>query len=178
MTTESAVQENGYESECSSRSEEEVAYSALEVEADAFTRFIERQRMDVMFELRRLRLGERPVTGQPNRERIETFLNNRQESQQETRVPSTRPVIPSAHSADIDALTNRRCVSAALTSSSFRQDLENAIRQSVGIRPTPARPPTVPTPVVAQQPRPQVTPVTPVIAVQQPRIEAALNIAR
>ncbi|CAF5121035.1 unnamed protein product, partial [Rotaria sp. Silwood1] len=62
------IDENGYESECSSsaRSEEDVACSALEVEADAFTRFIERQRTEVMFELRRLRLGERPVTGQHN----------------------------------------------------------------------------------------------------------------
>ena len=177
------VQENGYESECSSssRSEAEVAYSALEIEADTFTRFIERQRMDVMFELRRLRLGERPVTGQPNRERIETFLNNRQERQQGTRVPSTRPAVPSAHSADIDALANRRCVSAALTSAAFRQDLENTIRQSVGIRSTPsavaqaARPSPSPAPVIAEQARPQVAPV---IAVQQPRVEVPLNLER
>lgn len=158
MTT--ADRENGYESECSSssRSEEEVACSALEVEADTFTRFIERQRMEVMFELRRIRLGERPVTGQPNRERIETFLNNIQEHQQETRVPSTRPAVPSAHMADIDALTNRRCVSGTLSSAAFRQDLENVIRHSIGTRTVqPVQPsPRVPAPVVIQQPRPQV----------------------
>ena len=79
------VQENGDESEesSSSRSEGEVAYSALEIEADAFTRFIERQRMDVMFELHRLRLGKRPITGQPN------LRTNRNISEQPTR-KSTR----------------------------------------------------------------------------------------
>ncbi len=159
------VHENGYESECSSstRSEEEVACSALEVEADAFTRFIERQRMEVMFELRRLRLGERPVTGQPNRERIETFLNNIQEQQQETRLPSTRPVVPSAHVADIDALASRRCVTAALSSAAFRQDLENTIRFSIGSRVTQqvAQAPRVPAPVVIEQPPRQVTQIVP-----------------
>ncbi len=135
-----AVHENGYESECSSssRSDEDVARSALEVEADTFTRFIERQRVEVMFELRNLRLGERPVTGQSNRERIQTFLNNIQEQQLQqpnTRTPSTRPIMPSAHIADIDALTNRRCVSAALGSATFRRDLENAVRRSIETRP-------------------------------------------
>ncbi|UJR10518.1 hypothetical protein I4U23_014721 [Adineta vaga] len=186
------VSENGYESECSSstRSEEDVASSALEIEADAFTRFIERQRMEVMFELRRLRLGERPVTGQPNRERIETFLNSFQESQQETRVPATRPAMPSAHMADIDALTNRRCVSVALGSAAFRQDLENAVRQSIR---------TVPTPVVAAQqqqqqqqqqraqaasaapiepPRSQVTPIASLAPVQPLPTRETSNIER
>lgn len=123
------------ESECesSSRSEADVARSALEVEADALARFIERQRIQTMFELRSLRLGERPVTGQPNRERIQTFLSNVQEQQRERtqRVPSSRPAAPSAHTADINALATRRCVSAALSSAGFRQDLENAVRRSV-----------------------------------------------
>ncbi len=181
------VHENGYESECSSssRSEADVARSALQVEADTFTRFIERQRVEVMFELRHLRLGERPVTGQPNRERIQTFLNNIQEQQQQpprTRTPSARPAVPSAHIADIDALANRRCVSAALGSAAFRQDLENAVRRSIETRPVvpvqriPQAPPiprtlaamnieqqgspTLPlhrTPVIMEQERPQIT---------------------
>jgi len=164
------VHENGYESECSSssRSEEDVTCSALEIEADAFTRFIERQRVEVMFELRRLRLGERPVTGQPNRERIETFLNNLQENQQETRVPSTRPVVPSAHIADIDSLANRRCVSAALSSTAFRQDLENTIRHSIRT-PSVASVQQVRTPVAVEQQRPRITQTVP-IEQQRPRI--------
>jgi hypothetical protein len=146
----STVDENGYESECnlSSRSEEDVARSAMETEADAFTRFIERQRVEVMFELRRLRLGERPVTGQSNRERIETFLNNIQE--QDTRAPSTRPAAPSAHIADIDALASRRCVSAALGSAAFRQDLENAVRRSIEPRPAALIQQTPPAPRMPQ----------------------------
>lgn len=168
------MDENGYESECSSstRSEEDVARSALVVEADAFTRFIERQRVEVMFELRNLRLGERPVTGQPNRERIETFLNHIQENQQETRAPSARPAAPSAHIADIDALTDRRCVSRALGSAAFRQDLENTIRQSIGIRaaqPVPQAPPApAPVPVQQEQRPPQTTPVVPPAPVPAP----------
>ncbi|CAF0834638.1 unnamed protein product [Adineta steineri] len=161
------VDENGYESECSSssRSEADIARSALEVEADAFTRFIERQRTEVMFELRNLRLGDRPVTGQPNRERIESFLNDIQESQQVVRAPSTRPPVPSAHMADINALTSRRCVSAALGSAAFRQDLENTIRQSMGGPPVQQ----VRTPVVVQQQRPPITPAALLTAAQQLR---------
>ena len=126
------VQDNDCESECSfsTRSEEDITRSILEVEADAFTRFVDRQRTDVMYELQNLRLGERPVTGQSNRERIETFLNNIQ-TPREQRVPSTRPAAPSAHSADIYALADRGCVTTALRSTAFRQDLENAIRRSV-----------------------------------------------
>jgi len=159
----STVDENGYESECnlSSRSEEDVARSALETEADTFTRFIERQRVEVMFELRRLRLGERPVTGQSNRERIQTFLNNiRQQQQPFARTPSTRPVVPSAHTADIDALANRRCVSAALGSAAFRRDLEDAVRRSIETRPVAT--------IAPMQQIPQAPPI--------PRILAPTNI--
>ncbi|CAF3349414.1 unnamed protein product [Rotaria socialis] len=187
----STVDENGYESECSSssRSEHDVACSALEIEADAFTRFIERQRLEVMFELRRIRLGERPVTGQDNRDRIATFLNNIHERQQVPRVPSTRPVVPSAHIADINSLTNRRCVSAALSSAAFRQDLENTIRQTIGIRPVEpvqrvSQAPTLPqvlatVNVEPQQQQPQTPPTMPqpLIEQQQPPREV-LNVVR
>jgi hypothetical protein len=135
-----SVQENDY------RSEGDVTRSALETQADAFTRFIDRQRVEVMFELRHLRLGERPVTGQANRERIETFLTNIQQPQHGTRIPSTRPIVPSAHIADIDALANRRCVSAALGSAAFRQDLESAIRRSIETRPIQQIPQAPPMP--------------------------------
>lgn len=140
--------ENGYESECSSssRTEEEITYSALEVEADAFTRFIERQHMETMYELRRLRLGERPVTGQENRQRIATFFDR-------TETPSTRPVPPppSAQRDDIDALENRRCVSTILSSAAFRFDLENSIRRTIGTR-TVANPQPQPQPQRLPQP--------------------------
>lgn len=161
-----------------------------------------------MFELRRIRLGERPVTGQANRERIETFINTIQESQQPpARVPSSRAPVPSAHMADINTLTSRRCVSAALTSAAFRQDLENTIRRSIGTR-TPAASP-IPTPVARASPPPApplppttretsnstiretntsvvipapspppATPVLPVLPVQQESRPAILNVER
>ncbi|CAF4264282.1 unnamed protein product [Rotaria magnacalcarata] len=161
--------ENGYESECSSstRSDEDLARSVLEIEADAFRRFIERQRTEVMFELRHIRLGERPVTGQPNRERIETFLNNIQEQQhQHRRVPSTRPATPSAHIDDIDSLASRRCVSAALGSVLFRQDLESAIRRSITPRTVPP---------VQQTPRAPPIPETLVSTVAEPQQSAQVT---
>ena len=152
-----AVHENGYESECSSssRSDEEVTMSALEVEADTFTRFVERQRVEVMFELRNLRMGERPVTGQSNRERIQTFLDDIRERQQPAaQAPSTRPAaVPRAFTADIDALSNRRCVSAALGSTAFRRDLENAIRRTVETRPMPTPAPQQSVPEAPPLPR-------------------------
>ena len=190
-STRLSADETGYESECStsSRSEADVALSALEVEAEAYRRFIERQRMDVMYELRRIRLGERPVTGQPNRERIETFINTIHENQQEpARVPSRRPVVPSAHMADINSLASRRCVSAALTSVAFRQDLENTIRQSIGIRasvpvPTPAAhvsstPPRVPSPMNVEPPPPAPTPAAIISPLRPEPTPIALNIER
>jgi hypothetical protein len=162
-TSTESVDENGYESECSlsSLNDAEVTYSTLETEADAFTRFIERQRMEVMFELRRLRLGERPVTGQPNRERLANFISNAQENRQEVRTPSTRAATPSAHTADINALMNRRCVTAALASVAFRRDLESAIRNSISTPPPVAipQPPTLPT-VAPIVPRPVEQPQT------------------
>lgn len=169
------VSDNDCASECSflSRSEEDVARSALEVEADAFTHFIDRQRVETMFELRNLRLGERPVTGQPNRDRIQTFLNHIRQ-QRDQRTPSAQPAAPSAHIADINALATRRCVSAALGSVGFRQDLENAVRRSIEPRPAAARPnipqaPPMPralTPAVvpaptAREPEPPRTPLPP-----------------
>ncbi|CAF0835307.1 unnamed protein product [Didymodactylos carnosus] len=152
----------------------QVTTSALETEVDAFTRFIERQRMEVMFELRRIRLGERPVTGQPNRERIETFLTNLQNDNTQPRL-STRPSVRSAHMDDIDALSSQRCVSAILASAGFRQDLENAVRRSVtptstreNVRPSgcipvapPLRPLTQQTSVIPPPPPLTVSPPLP-----------------
>ncbi|CAF3364815.1 unnamed protein product [Rotaria sp. Silwood1] len=169
------VHENGYGSECnsSSRSKEDITRSVLEIEADAFTRFIERQCTEVMFELRRLRLDERPVTDQPNHERIETFVNNIHEQQRNIRTPSTRPIVPSAHLAGIDALANHRCVSAALRSTAFRQDLENAIRHSIGtqrITPVQQIPQALPMPqtlssTIIEQQHSQITQSSPTLSV-------------
>ena len=111
--------------------------STLEVEADTFTRFIERRRTEVKFELRNIRLGARPVTGrQWNRERIQTFLDYMQEHRLQQSFPrtiATRLAAPSAYIDDIDVLANRRCVSAALGSAAFRRHLENAIRCSIEV---------------------------------------------
>lgn len=165
--------------------ENDVIYAALESEADAFTRFIERQRMDLMFELRRLRLGDRPVTLQSNRERIETFVNNAEERRRAARVPATREPTPSAHRADIDALISHRRVTSALGSAAFRRDLENTIRHTISSRPaastssvqtenpTPvATPIPEPMPVVVSTPAPtrtapQENNVTPQISVRR-----------
>ena len=168
------------ESTCSarSRSDEDVTRAALAVEADAFTRFIERQRIEVMFELRRLRFGERPVTGQSNRERIETFLTNiREQQQQDKRVPSRRPAVPSAHIADIDALASRRCVSATLSSPAFRRDLENAIRQSIGARPAATVQDDSSCPSVATYPRTRFSNCTLVRGLRRPRTRTFFHLA-
>lgn len=190
-----AVHENGYESECSSsnRSDEEVTMSALEIEADTFTRFVERQRVEVMFELRNLRMGERPVTGQPNRERIQAFLDDVRERQQPiAQAPATRAsAVPRAFTADIDALSSRRCVSAALGSTAFRRDLENAIRRTIETRPvpTPTPTPSVPQTIPQAPPVPRILTLnnqpqipaqtTPVIQNQvRPQIHAPFNVER
>lgn len=79
-----------------------------------------------MFELRRLKMGDRPVTGQGNREVVQDFLTR-------TLNPTPEePNRPEAVIVEVQGLVERRPVSSILESMEFRRRLENALRSSIG----------------------------------------------
>ena len=85
-----------------------------------------------MFELRRLKMGERPVTGQGNKEAVEGFFQ-RQLNSAETGVP-TEEHRPEAVMVEVQGLVERAPVSSILQSQGFRRRLENALRTSIAGR--------------------------------------------
>jgi len=85
---------------------------------------LEKKRREIMYELRRLKLGERPVTGQGNKEAVETLLH------QQT-LPGGVEHRPDAVIVEVQGLVERRPVSNILQSARFRRQLENAIRSSI-----------------------------------------------
>ena len=79
-----------------------------------------------MYELRRLKMGDRPVTGQENKKTVEDFFNSRLN-------PSSEPTPGDQHRpesvvVEVQGLVQTRPVSSILQSAQFRRTLENAIR--------------------------------------------------
>ena len=83
---------------------------------------------DRVFELRRLKLGDRPVTGQGNWEAVEQFFNRRYNATDDEPEQHDRPeeVV-----VEVQGLVERRCVSSLLQTLQFRQRLEGALRSSL-----------------------------------------------
>ena len=82
-----------------------------------------------MFELRRLRMGDRPVTGQGNKEAVEEFFTS-----SSTQYNEPAPAVnhrPEAIIVEVQGLVERRKVSSLLNSANFRQRLENTVRSSM-----------------------------------------------
>lgn len=96
-------------------------------------RLLQQQRNEIMFELRRLQMGERPVTGQGHKEVVENFFTQQLQgpADQEEHRPETIHV-------EVRALAESRPVSSLLQSTRFRRSLESALRTSIGTR-SPAR---------------------------------------
>ena len=97
-------------------------------------RLLQRHRAEIMYELRRIQNGERPVTGQNNRQTLENFFRHAREapisSAQELGIRPETVVV------EVQGLVQSRPVTLALQSSSFRRRLENTIRSSLGQLPT------------------------------------------
>lgn len=131
-----------------------VSLSNLE---NSFERLLQRQRSEIMFELRRLQYGERPVTGQEHRRRTVENLVLRAVGPPMTTTTAPEPrsaaagpggaveSVPGhlsrqavAAAADVtrpehiivevNALVERRPVSSLLSSLQFRRSLENSVR--------------------------------------------------
>ena len=79
-----------------------------------------------MSELRKLKVGDRPVTGQENKKTVEDFFNSRLN-------PNAEPTPGDQHRpesvvVEVQGLVQTRPVSSILQSAQFRRTLENAIR--------------------------------------------------
>ena len=82
---------------------------------------------ELMFELRRIQHGERPVTGKGNKEAVEQFFHRALNTDE------AEPEAPDANRpehvvVEVNALVERRPVSSVLQSSGFRRNLEHALR--------------------------------------------------
>jgi len=100
---------------------------AMESDSDVHStvdRLLERNRNEIMFELRRMQLGDRPVTGQGNKEALETLIQRHIESP--INVEEHRP---EAVIVEVQGLVQSRPVSSIL-GTGFRRRLENALRSS------------------------------------------------
>lgn len=103
-----------------------------------------------MFELRRIQHGERPVTGQNNRENIASFMaKHLQEpagaSTHKANIPANVDAVeehrPEAVVVEVQGVFEQQRVSSVLGTQNFRRQLENIIRGSIvaANRPRPPR---------------------------------------
>jgi hypothetical protein len=81
-----------------------------------------------MYELRNLRHGHRPVTGQDNRRNVEEFFNQALQEESVGREPPTQTHRPEAVLVEVNALVERRPVSSALRRSGFISRLEGMLQ--------------------------------------------------
>ena len=80
-----------------------------------------------MYELQRLRLGDRPVTGKGYKQAVEEFFTNSISNES----PSSTEHRPEAVLVEVQGLVERRPVSAVLNSANFRRRLEDVVRNSM-----------------------------------------------
>jgi hypothetical protein len=106
-----------------------------------------------MFELRRLQLGDRPVTGQGHKEAVESFFTSQLQDGGGEGGEEHRP--ETVH-VEVRALAESRPVSSLLHSVRFRRSLESALRTAIGSRsPPPHRPAASSSPSPRPAPRPR-----------------------
>ncbi|XP_038046154.1 nuclear transcription factor Y subunit beta-like isoform X2 [Patiria miniata] len=102
--------------------------------AEGLDKLLQKQRSDLLFELRKLQHGQRPVTNTDRRETLEEFFSDAlgQSStpgQPEGGVPARRQASrPESVVSEVQGLSERRPVSSVLGSESFRRNLEDVIR--------------------------------------------------
>uniref|UniRef100_A0A0B7AW12 Uncharacterized protein n=1 Tax=Arion vulgaris TaxID=1028688 RepID=A0A0B7AW12_9EUPU len=103
-------------------------------------RFLQRMRTDLMYELRNIQHGERPVTGQSHREHLQQFMEKHMVGFNEStptaqkgnntpaNVDSVEKHRPEAVLVEVQVVAELRPVSSILQSAAFRRHLENVVR--------------------------------------------------
>lgn len=94
---------------------------------------------ELMYELRQIQHGSRPVTGQDNRQNVNDFFSRAlQQNSSDVIPPGFEPPRPENVIVEVNALVERRPVSNILQSAGFRQSLENAVRGAISRVSSPA----------------------------------------
>lgn len=100
------------------------------VESKMLDTLMQRMKSDLMYELRHIQHGERPVTGQGHRDNLHQFMLKN--SQGQHNVTANRDLVeehrPEAVVVEVQGIIERRPVSSVLQSAAFRRQLENVIR--------------------------------------------------
>ncbi|XP_022080894.1 uncharacterized protein LOC110973943 [Acanthaster planci] len=109
--------------------------------AEGLDKLLQKQRSDLLFELRKIQHGHRPVTNTDRRETLEEFFSDalNQSTSGGPRQPqggaegsARRPASrPQSVLSEVQGLSERRPVTSVLASESFRRNLEDAIRGSL-----------------------------------------------
>ncbi|KAI0232093.1 hypothetical protein LSAT2_017594 [Lamellibrachia satsuma] len=119
---------------------------------DGLDRLLHRHRSEIMFELRRLQMGDRPVTGQGNREAVEDFFNQTApHAEGSAATGTTNHHRPESVIVEVNALVERRPVSSMLQSDLFRWNLETMVRGTLVSRLGPMVTTYRPTPTAVRQ---------------------------
>ncbi|ESO97035.1 hypothetical protein LOTGIDRAFT_231775 [Lottia gigantea] len=136
--------------------------NTMEEEDNAMQKFLEKSRSELMYELRRIQHGDRPVTGQGRKEQVDQFFAKRiQASASAENVPSNVDNVeehrPEAVVVEVQGLYEQHRVSQMLQSQQFRRQLENIIRGNITTAP---RQQPVPQPRRRAQPRDSAPPIS------------------
>ncbi|KAK3778080.1 hypothetical protein RRG08_044696 [Elysia crispata] len=108
------------------------ALSNLNKESQMMDTLMQRMKSDLMYELRHLQHGDRPVTGQGHRDSLHQFMLKNCDSQGQHNVTANRDSVeehrPEAVVIEVQGIIEQRPVSSVLQSAAFRRRLENVIR--------------------------------------------------
>jgi len=99
-----------------------------DIQISTIDRLLERNRSEIMFELRRMQHGDRPVTGQGNKEALETLFQQQIDSADPS-APVNEEHRNETVVVEVQGLVQSRPVSSLL-GTTFRRRLENALRSS------------------------------------------------
>ncbi|RUS89586.1 hypothetical protein EGW08_002604 [Elysia chlorotica] len=106
--------------------------SNLNKETEMLDTLMQRMKSDLMYELRHLQHGERPVTGQGHRDSLHQFMLKHCDNPGQNNVTANRDSVeehrPEAVVVEVQGIIEQRPVSSLLQSPAFRRQLENVIR--------------------------------------------------
>ncbi|GFO38062.1 mediator of RNA polymerase ii transcription subunit 24 [Plakobranchus ocellatus] len=106
--------------------------SNLANDCQMMDRLMQRMKSDLMFELRHLQHGDRPVTGQGHRDSLHQFMLKHCDGQRLNGSPANVDAVeehrPEAVVVEVQGMIESRPVSSVLQSPAFRRQLENVIR--------------------------------------------------
>ncbi|XP_067944022.1 uncharacterized protein [Watersipora subatra] len=95
---------------------------------------LQRRKCELMYELKKIQHGERPVTGSDSREKVGSFFSKRVQPQDSpvANVDDVEEHRPQQVTIEVQGLLQTRSVSSMLQSVQFRRSLENAVRSHLG----------------------------------------------